>query len=209
MKDISNLIYCCKKLKASGFLSGTAGNLSIRDKNNPSFFLITPSGIDYDELIEDSIVKVCITTGECSGSLKPSIEKDLHRLIYLNYPEINAVVHTHSPFCTAMACANKTIPFFNVESVAIGEVPLIPYECPGSIELAQITADMIKNKKCALMANHGMISIGNTIHEALDLSFKLEGCCKSYILASSVGTIIPFTQVQIEKALSMLKSYGQ
>ena len=209
MNEAVVLIYSCKRLKASGILAGTAGNLSVRCKDDPSCFLITPSGVDYDTLVEQSIVKIHMETGRCEGKLKPSIEKDLHRSIYLNRPDVSAVVHTHSTFCTAMACVNRPLPVFNVESVSIGDVPLVRYECPGSIELAEAVSDTLDGYRCALMANHGMISTGSSIEEALDLVIMLETCCRTYVLASNVGEVVPLSSEQIQKAMSMLKSYGQ
>lgn len=209
MSEAVVLIDSCKKLKSSGILAGTAGNLSVRCKGDPSCFLITPSGVDYDALVEQSIVKIHMETGRCEGKLKPSIEKDLHRSIYLNRPDVNAVVHTHSTFCTAMACVNKSLPVFNVESVSIGNVPLVRYECPGSIELAEAVSDTLKGHRCALMANHGMISTGSSIGEALYFAILLENCCKTYVMASTVGEVVPLSSEQIQKAISMLKSYGQ
>ena len=86
------------KLVDEGLVQGTWGNLSIRLDEN--YMLVTPSGLDYRRLTAADMVKVNLQTLEYEGSLKPTSEKGIHAGIYLRRPDIHAVIHTHSKYCS-------------------------------------------------------------------------------------------------------------
>ncbi|MDQ3260593.1 MAG: class II aldolase/adducin family protein, partial [Pseudomonadota bacterium] len=103
------IIDTCLQMSAKGLNKGTAGNLGVRYNDG---FLITPSGLPYEETYPVDIVFMNFA-GEASGRRKPSSEWRFHRDILTARPDVNVVLHAHSPFATALACLRKDIPAFH------------------------------------------------------------------------------------------------
>ena len=105
----------------------------------PGGFLITPAGVPYRDLTPDQIVEVALAAAPPSGGPRPSSEWRMHAAIYAGRPDAAAVVHTHSPQATALACAGRGIPPFHyMIALAGGDVRCMPYATFGSAELAQL-----------------------------------------------------------------------
>lgn len=154
-------------LEKKGLIKGTWGNLSIRINDK---VYITPSGVPYDVLKEDDISVLDLESQKHLSGLKPSSEKSLHLEIYKNFPEINAVVHTHSLYASIFSALRKTVPCYIEDQAQIigGEIPVAEYKLPGTLDLA---IEAVKKFKLGvygiLLANHGIVSIGRNLKEAL------------------------------------------
>jgi L-fuculose-phosphate aldolase len=154
-------------LEKKGLIKGTWGNLSIRINDK---VYITPSGVPYDILKEDDISVLDLESQKHLSGLKPSSEKSLHLEIYKNFPEINAVVHTHSLYASIFSALRKTVPCYIEDQAQIigGEIPVAEYKLPGTLDLA---IEAVKKFKLGvygiLLANHGIVSIGRNLKEAL------------------------------------------
>ncbi len=154
------------KLVSCGLVQGTWGNLSVRlDKD---FMLVTPSGLDYDKLSLGDMVKVNIHTLEYQGEQKPTSEKSLHARIYQCRSDIDAVIHTHSTYCSIFGAAHCDMP------VPTGYIKVAPYGPPGSHELTENTVSAMGNDFGCIMANHGMIGCGRDLAEALLMCQNME-----------------------------------
>lgn len=170
-----------KRLVAAGLVQGTWGNLSMRlDEDH---MLVTPSGLDYNRLTPEDMVKVNFRTLEYEGDTKPTSEKGLHGGIYEGRPEIGAVIHTHSKYCSIFAAARRPVPVEQPELKRIfgSQVPLAKYGLPGTKTLKKNTIEALGNNHGCIMTAHGMICCGRTIEEAFDHCQKLEECCRQYI----------------------------
>jgi len=155
-----------KKMYDSGLVAGTWGNISARIDDE--FMVITPSGMDYERLLEDQMVLVNMNTLEYEGALKPSIETIVHAQLYLKRKELNGIMHTHSTYALTVASARKTIPPICDDQVQIlgGEVRLADYTMPGTQEMADTIIKAMESRQGALIANHGAITAGVTLREA-------------------------------------------
>jgi len=170
-----------KKLLSSGLVQGTWGNISIRiDENH---MMVTPTGLDYERLTADDMVKVDINTLEYEGILVPTSEKGIHAAIYKNRDDVEAVIHTHSKYCCIFAAANEDMPVENKEmqnefgtSIKCGE-----YAMHGSKKLIENTVAALGNSAGCIMANHGMVACGKNIETAFDNCNKMEKCGERYI----------------------------
>lgn len=170
-----------KRLVEAGLVQGTWGNLSMRlDEDH---MLVTPSGLDYNRLTPDDMVKVDVNTLDYEGERKPTSERGLHAGIYAGRPEVGAVIHTHSKYCSVFAAAGRSVPVLKAEMKAVfgREVPLAKYGLPGTKTLRNHTIEALGNNYGCIMAKHGMICCGKTMEEALDNCLKLEECCRQYI----------------------------
>lgn len=151
----------CLQMLRDGLSRVSEGNVSARHPGS-GFIVITPSAIPYAKMkVED----LCVITAErrlIEGAWKPTSEIALHTLIYTRRPDVQAVVHTHAPYCSLFAVSGEPLPMVLTESAMLlgGEVPVAPYFTPGSEELARATAETLADQPAALMANHGVISVG-------------------------------------------------
>lgn len=167
-----------KKLVATGLVQGTWGNLSIR--LDDTYMLVTPSGLDYTRLTAADMVKVNINTLEYEGNLKPTSEKGLHAEVYIQRPDVGAVIHTHSKYCCVFAAAEKPLRINDPEMQKIfgTQVELAAYALPGTKKLMKNTVKALGQNFGCIMSHHGMAACGADIETAFDNCVKLEECGK-------------------------------
>lgn len=179
------IIEAGKHIYEKGLVSGTAGNISCR--LSESRFLITASNTCLGQLKLDELVLVDEKgkpTEVTSQRSQPSSETGTHLAIYEVRSDINAVVHTHSIYASALAYARIHLKPVNPESFYIlGDVPLIPYFKFGSIELAQAIKEKIGDYRALLLQEHGVITIGKDLWEAVYIAELVEEVAKiSYLV---------------------------
>ena len=176
-----------KKLLDKKLVAGTSGNLSLRGKDDEIY--ITPSGMDYLEITEDDIVKINFMGEILEGDKKPSSEWMMHVEIYKNYPNYNAIVHTHSPIATAFAVSRKKIPLILIEMKPFlgGEIEVAPFKPSGSLELAKSLIQYLKKSNSCLLANHGVVSCGKNIESAFLSAEYVEDAAKIYYYSLNIG----------------------
>lgn len=190
-----------------GLSNATAGNISMRFGSG---MLITPSGIDPDRMEPDQIAEVAFD-GTFKSNWKPSSEWALHAALYTSRPEAQAIVHAHPTYCVAISCLRQPIPPFHymVASCGGNEVPCAPYAPFGSQALADAVAETMGTKYTAcLMANHGMIALGSSLHAAFGLTEKLEVLAHQYQLARSIGDPVLLSDDDMATVHAAYKSYG-
>lgn len=176
-----------KKLLDKKLVAGTSGNLSLRGQADEIY--ITPSGMDYLEITEDDIVKINFMGEILEGDKKPSSEWMMHVEIYKNYPNYNAIVHTHSPIATAFAVSRKKIPLILIEMKPFlgGEIEVAPFKPSGSLELAKSLIPYLKKSNSCLLANHGVVSCGKDIESAFLSAEYVEDAAKIYYYSLNIG----------------------
>ena len=134
----------------------------------------------------------------------------MHTAVYQKRPQIKGVVHTHSLYATALACAGKSLPAVHYMLARAGkEVPLAPYATFGSPELAQNALDAMGENKAVLLANHGLLAIGKDLKEAFLIAEEVEEVAKLFILASRLGHVQIIDHREMEKIEKLFQSYGQ
>ncbi len=194
-------------MNASGINRGSAGNVSARCDGG---FLITPTGMAYDACVPDDMATVG-ADGTATGRCKPSSEWRFHRDIYAARPEAGAVVHTHSPFATALACQGQDIPAFHYMVARFGgtDVRCAAYATFGSQELSDAIITAIEARCACLMAHHGMVVFGRDCDHALALAVELETLCEQYWRVLQLGTPKLLAADEMERVLAKFASYGQ
>lgn len=201
------IVAACKRLDSSGLNRGTSGNVSCRENDH---FLITPTGIPVEEITPSKIVAVDYE-GKVLGIGKPSSEWRFHCDILKARPEINAVVHTHSPHATAIACLREDIPAFHyMIAVAGGDsVRCAPYALFGTEQLSMHAVDALADRKACLLANHGMITLGRDLEEAMAVAVEVESLCQQYLLARQVGKPTLLSSEEMQLVIERFKTYGR
>ncbi len=199
-----------RRLLTDGLTTGTGGNLSgaLRSQN---IIAVTPSGIAYDKLKIENISLIDFDGRHLAGE-KPSSEWHLHLALYKQRPEINAVVHTHSRFATTLALLNKPLPacHYLIGVAGCKEIRVAPYATFGTPELAEKTVTAIgTNDRCILMANHGLIAIGNELDQAYNTALYIEEVAELYHRALAIGDPIVLSDQEMEEAIIRFQSYGR
>jgi L-fuculose-phosphate aldolase len=197
-----------RRLAAEGVVLGTAGNVSARAGGHVA---ITPTGAELASLTADDVTVVALNGAVVAGTLAPTSEVDLHLGVYRRY-DAGAVVHTHAPMATAVACVlEDELPCVHYAMLALGgSVPVAPYRTFGTAELAEVVLDALEGKTAALMANHGAIAWAADVDKAVEQSLLLEWACGVYWRAAQVGTprALSADQQQDVVAAALERSYG-
>lgn len=203
------VVHTAKRMSALGLAPGTSGNASVRRGDR---MLITPSGLAYDDLIASDVVEVALATGAVSpGARVPSSEWQLHRELYRATPA-QAIVHTHSLFCTAVSMVRRPIPAVHYTVVLAGgdDIPCAEYATFGSGELARnVAAALAGGRRACLMANHGMVAIGDTLAAALRLASEIETLAAQYWHAAQLGAPHVLDRGQLDDVRARFATYGQ
>ncbi|MBQ8635578.1 class II aldolase/adducin family protein [bacterium] len=171
IKDLKNdIIYWSKRLYQKGMSPSTSGNISIRTKEG---IYISASGTCLNDLSEENIVLIDYEGNIKEGNQKPSSEKIMHSEIYTRRDDINAIIHCHCPLITAFAVAGIAMnkPILPDFALFYDEIPLIPYYCPSSIDLAVAAGKCFEKNNVALLKNHGIILGDSNLQNAF---YKLE-----------------------------------
>lgn len=198
-----------QKLVTGGLTTGSGGNLSLIDRKQ-GLVAITPSGVDYFEITPGQVVLVDLKGKLVDGPGRPSSELGFHLALYADRPDINAVVHTHSPYATTLACLNWELPPAHyLVGFAGAKVPLAPYHTYGTPELAQAVALAMRGYNAALLANHGLVAVGNTLARAFAVAEEIEFAARVYYQAKAVGEPKILGAKQMEEVLAKFETYGK
>ena len=200
------IIETCLAMSANGLNKGTAGNLSVRHNDG---FLITPSGLPYEETYPTDIVFMNFS-GEATGRRKPSSEWRFHRDILTARHEVNVVLHAHSPFATALACLRKDVPAFHYMIAVTGakSIRCAHYATFGSQELSEHAVGALHGCKACLLANHGLIVLADDLKAALRLALEVECLCEQYWRALQAGVPVILDDAEMDRVLEKFKTYG-
>lgn len=190
-----------------GLNSGTAGNVSVRLRDG---LLITPSGLAGDALRPVQMVFMDME-GSASGELRPSSEWRIHRDIYRARPEVNAVVHAHSPHAVSLACLRRGIPAFHYMVAAAGgkNIRCAEYATFGTQGLSDAVLAALQGRRACLLANHGLVAAGGSLDAALALALEVEELCAQYWRASLMGPPVLLSDAEMDEVLERFKDYGQ
>lgn len=201
------IIAVCRQLEQTGLNRGTTGNVSCRDGDH---LLITPSGVPVPALNPAGIVAMDFN-GQVIGSGKPSSEWHFHLDLMKSRPEFNAIVHTHSPHATALACLREDLPPFHyMIAVAGGDsIRCAPYALFGTEALSAHAAEAMKDRKACLLANHGLIAAGRDLEEAMAIAIEVESLCEQYLIARQSGTPVLLSASEMQAVIERFGSYGR
>ncbi|MEU5210522.1 class II aldolase/adducin family protein [Streptomyces sp. NPDC020742] len=204
----SELVATARRTVTDGLVVGTSGNVSRRIKD---LVLVTPSGVPYDRLGAGDLTAVDLDGRQIIGSLRPTSELPLHLAVYRSTTAA-AVVHTHAPYATAVSTLVPELPPVHYMAGALGgPVRVAPYALYGSDELAAHLLDALRDRTGALLQNHGTVTYGDGLDQALDRTAQLEWMCRVWLLARSVPGHTPslLSAEQLAAAGERLRGYGQ
>jgi L-fuculose-phosphate aldolase len=208
MRLRDELVATAKRMSELGLTPGMSGNVSVR---SPAGLLVTPSGMPYAELRPDDAVEMKLDGAIRPGQRAPSTEWRLHRDILGARQDVQAIVHTHSLFCTTVSMLRRAIPPVHYMIVLAGsdEIPCAEYATFGSAQLALNAVTALRGGDACLLANHGMVALGRSLPAALKLAAEVETLAAQYWHAAQVGTPFVLDRAQLLEVRDRFAEYGQ
>jgi L-fuculose-phosphate aldolase len=202
------IIAITRALDEVGLVPNKSGNVSCRSANG---FLITPAGVPYAELVPEQIVELSPEGSPETDGPRPSSEWRMHEAIYALRPDAEAIVHTHSPHATALACAGRGIPAFHyMIALAGGDVRCMPYATFGTAELAVTAVRGLEDRRATLLGNHGVIAIGRSLRDALSVAVEVENLARQYLVLLAAG-LEPevLSEEELARVIEKFGDYGR
>lgn len=201
----------CKRLRREHLVVGTAGNVSLRAGD---LVVISPSGVDYDDLSAADVGVHDLSGAPVEAPLKPSSELPLHLAVYTRVDAADpprAIVHTHAPISTALSTVVDVVPAGHYYTAMFGgPVRVAPYATFGSEDLADNVAAALAGRTAALMSNHGAVVVGADLPGALDRTAYLEYICHVQLLAASYpAPQRVLDDAELAKVAGLIAGYGQ
>jgi len=209
-KKSKSLIEAALQLQRMGLNHGATGNCSCRDGDT---YLITPSGVETQNLSEDKVIRMDFTGKiiESSFNLKPSSEWRFHQDIMSKRKEVGAVVHTHSIYASTVSLFGNELPSFHYMIAVAGgnSVRCAPYAMFGTQELSDNIINALINRKACLIANHGLVVVGDNLNEALNIAEEVEHLCHLYIEAKKIGEPNLLSKKQMSEVIERFQAYSR
>ncbi len=203
------LIHACQQMNALGINQGTSGNISVR---HDDMMLISPSATPYHQIEPEMVATMPIEGeyGSWTGPKKPSTEWRFHLDIMRARPEVNAIVHSHPTFATVLAIARMNIEACHYMIAAFGgtDIRCAPYATFGTKALSVHAVEALKDRMGCLLANHGMIALGENLDKAMWRAVELETIARQYYHVLVLGNPHILTRADIDATLAQFSGYG-
>lgn len=201
------LVDAVRRLDALQLNRGSTGNASLRIDGG---LLITPTGASAS-LLEAQDLAIIDDDGAFHGPWQPSSEWHFHHAILAARPDVNAVVHTHSTYATALASHGRPLPAFHYMVAVCGadEVPCVPYHTFGTEALSEAVCSALRDRNACLLAHHGLVTCAATMARAIAIATEIEALCQSYLTALVLGEPPRLSKDEMARVLDKFKAYGR
>jgi L-fuculose-phosphate aldolase len=198
------MVQYCRMIWDRRLTVSSDGNISARVSGGQ--ILITPDFGCFGMIEESDIVKVDFFGNVLEGEVHPSSEFRMHVEVYKRRKDVNAVVHTHSPYATAFTTTDAELePMLCDFAVFGGSIPKTTYAPPHTAELAYAISRLVENHNAILLRNHGALVVGSSIKEAFLNAERLEFIAKVSAIARQIGVIRRLSSEQLERLDAILK----
>jgi L-fuculose-phosphate aldolase len=191
------------------YVAGNDGNLSVRLSENE--ILATPTDVSKGHLTPDMLCVIDREGKLLRGHMKPSSELKMHTALYNARPDVRGVCHAHPVTATGFAVAGLSLDKATLPEVVIrlGSVPLTKYGMPGTDELtADILENYIHQYNAFLLANHGVVTVGETLMRALFHMETVEHFAKISLIARQLGQEIEFPTARVQQLIDSRSRYN-
>ncbi len=194
MRLAARVVDVVHEMDRCGLTEGTAGNVSARTAAGE--VVLTPTAMRYPEMTVDDLVVTDLDGRVLAGERRVTTEIDLHLTCLRSHPEIRAVVHTHAVHASMFAVAQQPIPCVleEFEYYVGGDVRVAAYHRTGTPALGESVAGLLGDRAAALIANHGLVVVGRSPEEALQLTKLVERAARIVWGARSLGQPVPLPE---------------
>lgn len=198
-----------KKMIQHGLTKGTGGNISVFNRAK-QLMAISPSGLDYLSTKPEDVVVVDLSGNVVDGNRKPSSEIEMHAIFYEKREDLNAIVHTHSPFAATVSALHWDLPAASYLVAFAGEnVRCAEYATFGTRELAEKAYEAMHDRKAVLLANHGLLAGGENLQQAFNVAEEIEFCAEIFVRARSIAEPVIIPSEEMQRLVEKFKTYRQ
>lgn len=193
-----------------GLVALSGGNVTLRLPDGK--ILVTPSGMIYGDMKPDDILVMDLEGNVLEGERKPSVDSKALLYILSHMPQMNAVIHTHQPYATAVGLVADELPcnLTTLANATRGSVKVCPYSSAASMQMGIEVVENIGDKLAVILKHHGVISVGESLKQALYACVYLEEAAKTYSIAYGMDRNLPLlTEEQVQRAVDIFRYYGQ
>ena len=203
------IIEAGRRLFEKDFVASNDGNISVR--LSESELLITPTGVSKGFMTPDQILKVDFEGNLLAGFMKPTSEMKMHLAVYYCRSDVQAVVHAHPPTATGFAVAGEGLDKISLPEVVynLGQIKLSDYATPTTEEVPRVVAKEITCCDAMLLANHGAITVGNSVMDAYYKMETLEAVAKITLVARSLGNENVLSEEQKQVLYAIREKMGK
>jgi L-ribulose-5-phosphate 4-epimerase len=187
-----------------------SGTVSGRDPRS-GLIVIKPSGFRYDRLTPNDLLVMDAQGKVIEGDLRPSSDTETHLYVYERRPDINGIVHTHSPYASIFGVLGKPIPPVMTSAALLGgEIPVGGYAPVGGEDIGSEILAKIGHCSVIVMQNHGVYALAETVWKATIAAVEVEDLAKIAHFAMLHGDPIVLTRGQVEEFQHIYHTlYGQ
>ena len=208
-KDVrGDIVEAGRRMYMRGFVCANDGNFSARISD--SAVIATPSGVSKGFMTDDMLMKLDLDGNVLDGALAPSSEMKMHLAVYRRSPDIISVCHAHPPVSSTFAAAGVALDkaFLQETAVALGVIPVAKFAMPGSMELAEGAADFCIDYHGVLLENHGPVSWGNSVMQALYRMESIEYSATIAMYSKILGFDRTISKEQIAGLITLRPKLG-
>ena len=205
------LVRYARQMLTSGLVRGTSGNVSARPPGS-SWCLVTPSGVDYESMRPEDLVRVDLDGKPLGPGMKPSVDTPIHLAVYRARQEVGAVIHTHSPYAAAFSTLHREVPPLITESAGYlgGTVRVMEYVPPARPDTGDAVAAGLGGDRAVLLPNHGVVAVGEDLRKCYNAAQQVEESAHVAFLALQLGEPYPVSAPEIERMHDFIHHrYGQ
>jgi len=205
------LVRYARQMLTSGLVRGTSGNVSARPPGS-SWCLVTPSGVDYESMRPEDLVRVDLDGKPLGPGMKPSVDTPSHLAVYRARQEVGAVIHTHSPYAAAFSTLHREVPPLITESAGYlgGTVRVMEYVPPARPDTGDAVAAGLGGDRAVLLPNHGVVAVGEDLRKCYNAAQQVEESAHVAFLALQLGEPYPVSAPEIERMHDFIHHrYGQ
>ena len=210
-KERREVIKAGMKLDRYDLIALAGGNISVRMPSGE--ILMTPSGMIYEDMVPEDVIVMTVEGKIIEGERKPSSDTKALLYIFQNRPDINAVIHTHQPYATAIGLVQDefTVNLTTLANATHGNVKVTPFSSANSIDMGIDTVKYLGDSLAIIMRHHGVMAVGDSLTQALYACIYMEEAAKTHFaaMAMSSGKMHQMNAEQVQQAVEVFKYYGQ
>lgn len=208
-KEKKAVLDAALEIKRNHLVALCGGNISVRLPDNT--FLVTPSGMIYEDMVPEDVVRVDGTAAVIEGSRRPSSDTPALLYIFQKLPWVNAVIHTHQPWATAAGLVTDILPACLVTQIDANrsDVHVAPFTPSGEKQMGVLTVDYSYDAWAVILKHHGVMAYGPTLKDALFSAVYLEEAAQTYMIARAVGPIPKLDPALVAAEADSWNHYGQ
>ncbi|MGY8825522.1 MAG: class II aldolase/adducin family protein [Candidatus Latescibacterota bacterium] len=197
-----------RRVYERGYVAANDGNISARLQDDR--ILCTPTGVSKGFITEDMLAICDLEGNQIAGSMRISSEIRMHLEIYKVRPDVNSVVHAHPPTATGFAVAGIELTQCVLPEVivSLGGIPLAAYGTPGGPDIVEPMKQLLKEYDAILMANHGVVTLGQHV---MDAHFKMETVehfAKIALVAHQLGSVKTLSDQHVDELIDLRQRFG-